>query len=240
LKRPTKNSGEWLFSVLYTFTGIPDGEDPFAGVTFDQNGYLYGTTNYGGTFGYGAAYRLTPPAKKDQPWTEAALYSFDPGTNMGASPSGPVTFDESGNMYGTTAFGGDLNCSGGFGCGVVFELTEAGGTWTYTNLYSFHAGSDGAEPRGYIVIDRKGDIYSTTTSGGEGNGSAGIAFKLSPPAQTGDGWTETVLHRFKGPGETGANDGLIWGKWGDLYGATALEGKGCQGEGCGTVFELQP
>jgi len=240
LQRPTKDGGQWLYTVLYAFTGQPDADTPYAGVTLDQKGNVYGTTNWGGTFGYGAVYRMSPPTQKGGPWTETVLYSLDRGTNMGSNPEGPVTFDESGNLYGTTAFGGDLNCSGGFGCGVVFELTETGGTWTYANLYSFQAGRDGAEPTGYMVVDSEGSLYSTTTSGGEGSGSAGIAFKLSPPSQKGDAWTETVLHRFKAPTDSGAIDGLIWGKWHSLYGVTYLGGKGCQGEGCGTVFELQP
>ena len=124
---------------------------------------------------------------------------------------------------------------------VVFELSpQQGGTWTYANLYSFQGGNDGLVPTGYIVIDGKGSLYSTTQLGGGGS-NAGIAFKLSPPVQQGDPWTETVLHSFKAPIDSGDNGGLIWGKWGDLYGVTYLGGsKGCQREGCGTVFELQP
>jgi len=234
LQRPTKDGGQWVLSVLYTFTGRPDGEEPWAGITLDQKGNFYGTTNYGGTYGYGTVYRVSPPAQKSGPWTETVLYSFDPATNMGASAEGPVTFDGSGNMYGTTAFGGDLNCQGGYGCGVVFELTEAGGTWTYANLYSFPGGNDGLNPGGYIVIDPKGRLYSTTQLGGGSN--AGIAFRLSPPVQKGDPWTETVLHTFKGTDDEGDNGGLIWGKWGDLYGVTYAGGV----YGAGTVFELQP
>ena len=238
LKRPTRDGGKWRLSTLYAFTGNPDGAEPFAGVTLDQKGNVYGTTNYGGTYGYGTVYRVSPPTQKGGAWTETVLYSFNPGTNIGASPSGPLTFDGSGNIYGTTVFGGDLNCSGGFGCGVVFELTEAGGTWTYTNLYSFQDGNDGAVPSGNIVIDSKGNIYSTTTAGG--GSKAGIAFKLSPPQQKGGAWTETTLHTFKAPAGAGDNGGLTWGKWGDLYGVTYLGGTGCPGSGCGTVFELQP
>src|SRR6202166_1900658 len=107
---------------------------------------------------------MSPPAKKGGAWTETVVFSFDAGTNLGTGPEGPVTFDESGNMYGTTVFGGDLNCAGGAGCGVVFELSpQQGGTWTYANLYSFQNGNDGAYPQGHIVIDSKVDLYSTTT-----------------------------------------------------------------------------
>ena len=123
LKRPTKSGGKWRFSVLYTFTGSPDGAEPFAGVTFDQKGNLYGTTNFGGLLGAGAVYRLTPPEKKGRPWTETVLHSFGQSSSMGSNPGGPVVFGGSGNMYGTTGAGGDLNCQSGYGCGVVFELS---------------------------------------------------------------------------------------------------------------------
>ena len=167
LKRPTQKGGHWVYSVLYTFTGQPDAAEPWAGVTFDQKGNLYGTTYAGGAFDWGAVYLLGHPTKEGQAWTETVLYSFDPSNDDIIRPEGPVTIDESGNLYGTTVSGGDLNCSGGFGCGVVFELSpQAGGTWTYTNLYSFQDGNDGAVPRGNIVIDSKGDVYSTTTAGG--------------------------------------------------------------------------
>jgi len=242
LQRPTQKGGHWVYSVLYTFTGQPDAAEPWAGVTFDQKGNLYGTTYAGGAFDWGAVYLLGHPTKEGQAWTETVLYSFDPSNDDIIRPEGPVTIDQSGNLYGTTVSGGDLNCQGGFGCGVVFELSpQQGGTWTYANLYSFQGGSDGGIPSGYIVIDGKGSLYSTTQAGGGGTGYAGIAFKLSPPVQQGDPWTETVLHSFKAPEDSGDNGGLIWGKWGDLYGVTYFGGtRGCQRKGCGTVFELQP
>jgi len=240
LKRPAQKDGQWLFSVLYAFMGGADGYEPFAGVTLDQKGNLYGTTIGGGTFKYGAVYRVSPPMPKGSQWTETVVYSFDGGTNMGIAPSGPVTFDGSGNMYGTTGFGGDLNCQAGAGCGVVFELSPQGGTWSYTNLYSFQGGNDGILPEGYLVLDSKGSLYSTTRTGGGGTGYSGIAFRLSPPAEKGNAWTETVLHRFLVPEGAGDNAGLVWGKWNELYGVTYLGGTGCPTQGCGTVFELQP
>lgn len=242
LKRPTQQGGKWRFRVLYTFDGSGNnGAEPFAGVTFDQKGNLYGTTNYGGTFGYGVAYRLAPPAKKGQSWIETVLYSFNPSNNIGSSPEGPVIFDGSGNMYGTTAFGGDLNCAGGFGCGVVYELsppTQKGRDWTYTTLYAFTGGNDGAIGGSALLFDSEGNLYGTTT---EGYTFAGTAFRLSPPANGGGPWTETTLHGFTGKNGDGAvPNGLTWGKWGNLYGVTGEGGSGCQRLGCGTVFEVRP
>jgi uncharacterized repeat protein (TIGR03803 family) len=239
LKRPTKKGGKWRFSLLYTFTGQPDGAEPFAGVTFDGSGNLYGTTWEGGAYGWGAVYRVSPPAKKGQVWSETVIYSFDRSNDGIISPEGPVALDTSGNVYGTTPIGGDLNCSGGNGCGVVFELApsiEQSGAWTYTTLHAFEGGSDGINPEGYIVFDSEGDLYSTTIVGGSPLG--GTAFRLSPPSG-GGGWTELVLHSFpanKKDGDEPAG-GLTWGKWGNLYGVDFVGGD-C--ETCGTVFELQP
>jgi uncharacterized repeat protein (TIGR03803 family) len=235
LQRPTKRGGQWVHSVLYMFGqgGNEDAIEPFAGVTLNKEGTIYGTTDGGGIYDYGTVYRLNPPTQKGGTWTEAVLYSFEPGTNMGAHPDGPVTFDEFGNMYGTTTLGGDLNCSGGYGCGVVFELSpQEGGTWTYTNLYSFQGGDDGAEPKSRLVFDGRGNLYGTTSAGY--GGVAGSAFRLAPPAD-GGGWTETTLYTFT-TDRNGDGDGLAWGKWHSLYGVAYLDGK----YQAGTVFELQP
>ncbi len=171
LKRSATKRGKWHFTVLHTFTGDPDGMEPFAGVTLDQQGNVYGTTNYGGTYGWGAVYRVAPPKTKGGAWRETVLYSLDSGMDMGANPSGPVIFDSSGNIYGTAAFGGDLNCQGGHGCGTLFELTPPtaeNAAWTSTTLYNFQGGSDGVLPEGYMVFDRQGNLYSTTYLGGTG------------------------------------------------------------------------
>ncbi len=242
LKRPAQKGGKWRFRVLYTFTGKPDGDEPWAGITFGQDGDLYGTTNGGGINDWGAVYRLKPPTKKGQGWKENVLYSFDPNNNGIIRPEGPVTFDSAGNMYGTTPYGGDLNCAGGFGCGVVFELsplTQKGKGWSFTSLYAFQAGNDGAVPGGYMVFDSSGNLYGATQQSGV-NGYAGAAFRLSPPSGEATVWTEITLHKFIAPEGAGCTGGLAWGKWGHLYGVTVLGGTGCQGLGCGTAFELRP
>jgi uncharacterized repeat protein (TIGR03803 family) len=242
LKRPAQKGGKWHFRVLYTFAGKPDGAEPFSGVTFDKNGNLYGTTWIGGANDWGAVYRMKPPTKKRGAWTETVLYSFDLNNNDIISPEGPVTVDSSGTLYGTTPTGGDLNCAGGFGCGVVFELsppTQEGKGWTLTSLYAFQDGDDGAVPGGYMVFDSSGNLYGATQQGG-GNGHSCAAFRLSPPSGEATVWTETTLHKFIAPEDAGCTAGMAWGKWGHLYGVTGLGGTGCQGLGCGTAFDLRP
>lgn len=175
---------------------------------------------------------MSPPQQQGQGWTENVVYSFDQSNNYISRPEGPVAFDSSGNLYSTTLAGGDQNCQGGFGCGVVFELTSP--NWTYSTLYEFQGGNDGVEPQGYIVFDSQGNLYSSTGIGG-GNGYAGIAFQLTPPSG-GDGWSETILHRFPAGLNGGDFEGLTWGKWGDLYGVTW----GSRKPQDGTVFEVSP
>ena len=103
-------------TVLYSFTGFSDGVYPAAGVIADAEGNLYGTTQYGGGVtcfgdGCGTVFKLDKTGK------ETVLYSFTGGAD-GASPVAGLVRDAAGNLYGTTAFGGDSVC----GCGVVFKI----------------------------------------------------------------------------------------------------------------------
>jgi uncharacterized repeat protein (TIGR03803 family) len=103
--------------VLYTFcarTGCIDGAYPVAELVFDEKGNLYGTTSAGGAPRFdGVVFRLTPKGE------ETVLYSFCWHDNCtdGEGPSRALVFDHSGDLYGTTPYGGD------FGYGVVFRLT---------------------------------------------------------------------------------------------------------------------
>ena len=111
--------------VLYTFCSVSnctDGVSPFGPLVFDRSGNLYGTTEAGGTNSMGTVFKLTPGSKGK--WTETVLYSFQNDGQDGVSPYAGVTFDEKGNLYGTTFFGGSSEeCGIGVGCGIVFELT---------------------------------------------------------------------------------------------------------------------
>lgn len=228
-------------TILHSFAGPLDGGGdgvyPYAGVILDAEGNLYGATAGGGTYGAGTVYEL------DSAGNETLLYSFT-GESDGASPSSVLLFDPQGNLYGTTRRGGNLNCEGGDGCGVVFELSpQQDGSWTDATLYTFCSVSnctDGQEPiAGPLVRDTTGNLYGTTYFGGayrncNGDG-CGAVFKLDTNEK------ETVLHSFTG-GSDGAFPwaGLTMDGSGNLYG-TATAGGDAQclpPSGCGTVFKL--
>jgi uncharacterized repeat protein (TIGR03803 family) len=227
-------------TVLYSFCpqGIydcTDGEYPYAGVILDQKGNLYGTTPYGGVAkacpsspsGCGVVFRLTPKGK------ETVLYSFCARNNCtdGWGPVARLIFDQKGNMYGTTAGGGE------YGSGTVFELSREGHE---TVLHSFCAQGgyscpDGARPKAGLVFDLKGNLYGTTEGGGAHGG--GVVFKLAPEGQ------ETVLYSFCAQNwENACTDGyildagVVLDQKGNLYGTSDLGGA----SNCGVVFKVTP
>ncbi len=224
-----KGSG-WAFSPLYSFpANESDGSGPQARVIFGPNGTLYGTAG-GGNLGFGVVFNLRPPARACTtalcPWTETVLHPFTRNPVDGESPgSGDVVFDPDGNLYGTTILGGSD------GLGAVYELTPSG---TESVLWSFTGGQqDGSYPWSGVIFDQAGNLYGTTTAGGEGClAGCGTVYKMTP---SGSGWTEKPIYRFTG-GSDGAAPygGLIFDQKGNLYGTTAVGGSG------GTVFELTP
>ena len=226
--------------MLYSFQGGADGSDPTASLIFDHAGNLYGTTEGGCAPCVGTAFKLTPSSGGS--WTESVLHIFQ-GNGDGYAPSAALVFDQSGNLYGTTAYGGNSSCIGGGtlgvpqGCGIVFELSPASGGWTESVLYSFQGGADGAYPDAGLTFDQKGNLYSTTNSStvSASGCDCGNVFELSPTS--GGGWTESVLYSFQG-GADGASPaaGLVMDASGNLYGTTASGGAGSNG----VVFELIP
>jgi uncharacterized repeat protein (TIGR03803 family) len=110
--------------LIYSFAGGNDGEYLDTDLVIDNAGNLYGSTVQGGDFSSGTVFQLSPSGAG---WTHTVLYSFT-GSSDGAEPYKGVTLDSHGNIYGTTVAGGGGSCEGG--CGVVFKLTNSGGTWT--------------------------------------------------------------------------------------------------------------
>jgi uncharacterized repeat protein (TIGR03803 family) len=227
LMLPTGAGAASKYTVLYKFTGRTDGgwaEDNK--LIFDAAGNLYGTTRAGGAHSNGAVFELTP--NSDGTWSESVLYSFAGGADASSVRAG-VTFDASGNLYGTSVFGGD------HGEGAVFKLSHnSDGSWSESVIYSFSGGSDGAWAIGGVVFDAAGALYGTTGYGGAQGG--GVVFKLT---QNSDGsWTESVLHSFTGKdGGYPDHANLVFDSAGNLYGAASdLQWGPC----CGTIFELMP
>jgi uncharacterized repeat protein (TIGR03803 family) len=215
--------GGWTERVLHSFTGN-DGGLPNAALVFDNVGNLYSTTLAGGAYGGGTVFQLTPSGSG---WTENVLYSFQGGNDGDHPYPGPI-FDQSGNIYGGTAEGGQRNG------GTVFKLTPSGSDWTYSLVYSLTGSGGNCGPVGNFIMDGAGNLYGSTNY--EGAYNAGTVFKLTP---SGDGWTYTLLHEFTG-GSDGASPagGLIFDENGNLYGvAAAGSSQNCSG-GCGVVFEI--
>ncbi|MFZ3339313.1 MAG: choice-of-anchor tandem repeat GloVer-containing protein [Terriglobales bacterium] len=259
-------------TVLYSFCSLAncaDGNDPTSALIFDSAGNLYGTACSGGANGqgvpsacgagfdgYGVVFELSPKpggacpsssnSGNDNAWCETVLYSFK-STPDGDSPFSGLTFDSSGNLYGTTY-------GGGSGMGTAYELSSNGkGGWSEFVLYSFCAQpkcADGAHPDGQMQA-ANGNFYATTETGGAS--AAGTVFGLSPEPHggcptgsfTGNSWCEAILHNFAGhptdggyPSGTPALDGA-----GNLYGTTVYGGHGrCNDvyKGCGTVWKVTP
>jgi uncharacterized repeat protein (TIGR03803 family) len=164
--------------------------------------------------------------------SEAVLDAFQSGIK-GNFPVSNLVFDAEGHLYGTTFYGGRSNACGS-GCGTVFELSrDKGGKWAEIVLYAFHGQLDGQNPAAGLVLDKAGNLYGTTVSGGRF--SFGSVFKLSPMKK--GRWKETTLHQFTG-GYDGGNPyaGLVFDNAGHLYGTTFAGGNPkCF---CGTAFEL--
>lgn len=215
------SNGGWVESVLYSFTSGADGGSPTAGgVVFDNAGNLYGTAFLGGAYNTGVVYELSPAGSG---WIEKVLYDFQSG-NDGGNPIGGLIFDPSGNLYGTTVYGG----SGGGG--TIFEMTPSNGNWIYTVLYSFISGTSG--PESNLTMDAAGNLYGTTFA--DGTHGFGNVFKL---VLFNGGWTYTDLYDFTGSSD-GANpeSAVLFDANGNLYGTAEYGGM----YGSGVVFEITP
>lgn len=221
-------NGEWTETVLYNFgSSHIDGETPAAGVVLDGAGNLYGTTQFGGRFGFGTVFELSPGPGG---WTETVLHNFANKPD-GIFPEAPLVFDNNGNLYGETSAGGL------FSFGTVFELTPNGaGGWNETVIYHFGMNPlDGLMPTAGLALDAAGNLYGTTVYGGSGclPESCGMVFQLSPTA---DGWNETVIHGFRPEDGDGGfpQAALTLDSDGNLYGTTSAGGD----NGRGTLFRL--
>jgi uncharacterized repeat protein (TIGR03803 family) len=200
----------WAETVLYSFTGGRDGEDPTAGLIMDSKGTLYGTSDL-------CAFALSPT---NGTWTLQVIYELGGGTRAA------LTRDAAENVYGVTTFSS------------VFEVSPNGsGGWNpATIIHSFTgAPGDGYYPEGTLALDKAGNLYGTTTNGGASN--RGTVYELSPGS--GGVWSELILHSFGGTIEDGQEPwaGIVFDAAGNIYGTTPSSGEQVT---AGAVFELLP
>jgi uncharacterized repeat protein (TIGR03803 family) len=282
----------WRLTVLYKFLGGVDGSLPGWGdLLFDRSGNIYGTTTYGGDYNAGTVFKVTHAGSQ---WTQSVLYSFHPedhGPTDGSHPYGGLTFDDAGNLLGTTLQGGfpdapEMN----YGAGTVFQLTPTGSGWTETIVQRFldggqlpaaglamttdgrfygtttagglgncsisfyngcgtvylenFSGGDGtvaslpgmgspAGPRAPVTFDVQNNIYGTTA--GDGAFRAGNVFKL-----TGSQYVYSSLHDFSGGDGAIPYSNVVFDSGGDLYGTTSSGGNPVCGFGCGVIWQITP
>ncbi len=213
----THSSQGWTENVLYSFTSGNDGANPFSGLIFDSAGNLYGTNYFGvvyeltpsqsgwseqtlsrglvepyggvvfdaegnlyggdqfGGDGEGSVYELTPG---NDGWMYSLLFSF----NYGQGPFDSLVLDSSGNIYGTSY----SNYPPSF-YGEVFELSPSNGGWNMNYLHAF-SGNDGGLPIGSVVRDSNGNLFGTTSGGGNYSGicngiptgGCGVVWEITP------------------------------------------------------------
>jgi uncharacterized repeat protein (TIGR03803 family) len=165
-----------IYSVLHSFMGA-DGSAPFAALTQNSAGNLFGTTYVGGSVkggfcraldGCGVVFKVNTTGK------ESVVYIFPPDGKHGASPIAGVIRDRANSLYGTAQSGGSS------GNGVVFKVDATG---NQTVLYSFQGGTDGFDPVGGLVRDSAGNLYGVTGGGGIGPClpfKCGVVYKITP------------------------------------------------------------
>ena len=256
---PVNPLDPWDEYSIYDFCSLShcnDGTYPQASLLVGADGALYGTTSEGGPYtgnGYGTVFKLTRDPVLDYQWTYAVIYNFCSNGYYcldGYHPVAELIADKQGSLYGTTQYGGAHSS------GIAFKLTPPAtgtGLWTQTVLHSFCSHEflqqcyDGLYPASGLVFDTQGNLYGTTSAGGQPDGAysggGGTVFKLTPPGNGTTDWSESVTYSFanhsRGNFPVAA---LIVDSQNNLYGTTQIGGPSSAkyGNGWGTVFKLGP
>jgi uncharacterized repeat protein (TIGR03803 family) len=223
-----------VLTTLFAFTcpdgyACPDGAGPMATLLQASDGYLYGTTIYGGLDpGAGTVFRLRPNGPKAKS-DFTSLHTFCQGENSfctdGAHPMSLLVQDDSG-IYGTTAGFSP------FSYGTIFKIAQAGTGDDLATLYNFcphqtTCENYGQTPFAGLTKTSDGTLYGTTSSGEAGD-SNGALFKINP------GGTMISLHSFDGDDGETPYSGVLVTKDGNLYGTTYQGGVA----GLGTIYRI--
>lgn len=238
---PAAGNGPWTEGIIHSFGGDGDGTSPYYGLTLDGNGAIYGTTPTGG-IDYGVVFQLSPPASPGGTWAESILHSFT-CSGDGCMPDTTLVFDSAGALYGTTSESDDGKTQG-----AVFKMSPPsmeGGAWAESVIHRFD-GTDGEAPYAGLLIDAQGNLFGTTSVGGESGcvnatpPTCGVVFGLKPPLSAGSAWLPTTIYKFTGGVDGGNpnNGGLTFGSGTKgqlhLYGVTI----GPVAANDGVVFEI--
>ena len=234
---PTANG--YAEQVLHSFAA--SGGQPQAGITMAGNGTLYGTLyGFSQVHPDGTVFSIRP-RKTGSVYTD--LYNFKGGTD-GANPFALLTVDTSGEIYGTTQYGG-VPPGTGIGNGTVFALTPTGSGYTERVLHSFTRQRGGFYPEAPLLLTSRGDLYGTTTQAGSGcRGGCGTIFELTPASP--GSYTFRLVYAFAGApdGTDPVFAGLAAGHSGQMFGTTRSGGTSTTctlvSPGCGTVYQITP
>jgi len=202
------------YQIMHIFSGANgtgDGENPAAGLTFASDGNFYGTTQYGGTSGFGTIFKMNLAG------VVTILQSFSQFDLNGAEPEGALIEASDGNLYGT-CYSGGAN-----GWGTVFRISKSG---SFTKLYDFTqaAGNVGYLPKAGVIQASDGNLYGTTWEGGEY--AAGAIYQLTLAG----GATLEASFDPNGPSGYYPVGALLQGSDGNLY-VTAPSGGGANSGG---------
>ena len=220
------------FRTLHRFTGWPerwaafqntnnfdaDGAVPCPKLAIGADGFLYGTTKFGGNFGGGTVFKISMSGTEYQ-----VTRHFSSAANDGGHPEGGLIQGSDGKWYGTTTSGGGQNH------GMVFRLDQDGGSFAIVKKFYLN-GLTGVSPLGDLFQGRDGYIYGTTARGGSND--FGTVYRLNP-----DGTGHTILKSFSYSRQDGGVPlaGVIEGWDGCLYGTTSLGGSNL----VGTIYKLK-
>jgi len=219
-------------NTLYSFSGVDvsnansDGACPAAGLVLGVDGNIYGTTGYGGVYGHGAVFKITPSGAM------TTLYAFGAQSGDGAYPMACLIQARDGNFYGSTEVGGAN------GAGSIFMITPSG---ALTTLYSFsalnaqYANTDGVNPQASLVQTSDGTFYGTTYAGGPHVNGGGTVFKFTTDG-TAAGTVLATLHSFVWSDGACLDGGLVLGSDFNFYGTTQAGGA----NNAGTIFKITP
>jgi len=221
-------AGAYTYKVVHVFTNSNgDGGYPMGTPLLGIDGNIYGTAEYGGTYGFGTIYRVKPDG------SVSYLYNFRGGDyGDGCHEKGGLTQDKKGNIYGTSELCGAQGNV--YGAGTVFKIAPDGTETVFHSFYYYEWDNhDGGGPYGPPILDKRGNLYGTTVNGGKFicriiGIYCGTLYRVDTQGNL------KIIHNFNGrQGLAFPIAGLTWGKDGYLYGTTPFN----SGRNAGTVYK---